>query len=64
MGEITPAMVQAVMEAPGERVLVPVVQKHFVLAGVESRPVGRLVEEAVEYVAARAVERTAPTGDA
>jgi len=53
LGEISPSMAQAVMEAPGERVLIPVAQQHFTLIGMESRPVGRLVEEAVAYVASR-----------
>ncbi len=54
LGEITPAMAQAVMEARGERILVPVAHQHFFLAGVETRPVGALVEDAVSRLAERA----------
>lgn len=53
MGEISSTMAQAVMEARGERILVPVGQQHFTLVGMESRPVGKLVEEAIAVLAAR-----------
>lgn len=53
MGEISSTMAQAVMEARGERILVPVGQQHFSLVGMESRPVGKLVEEAIAVLAAR-----------
>jgi hypothetical protein len=52
MGEISPAIAKAVMEARGERILVPMGQQHFSLVGMESRPVGKLVDEAVVLVAA------------
>ena len=53
MGEISSTMAQAVMEARGERILVPVGQQHFTLVGMESRPVGKLVEEAITVLAVR-----------
>jgi len=53
LGEVSPGMAQAILEAPGERILLPVPQNHFTLAGIESRPVGKLVEDAVSRIAAR-----------
>lgn len=54
MGEITPAVAEAVLAARGERVLVPVQQGHFTLAGLEAAPVGKLVAAAAEETASRA----------
>ncbi len=53
LGEITPAMAEAVLSAQGYRILVPVAQEHFVLVGLEPKPLGRLLDEA----AALAMER-------
>lgn len=55
LGEVSPAIAAAVLAAPGERILVPVAQDHFVLAGMEAKPLGRLLDEA----AALAKERLA-----
>jgi len=57
LGEVTPAMAQAVLAAPGLRILIPVNQDHFILAGLESKPLGKLVEEAVALAAGSAVLR-------
>lgn len=53
LGEITPAMAESVLAAPGSRILVPVSQGHFEISGLEPKSVGRLVEEAVELARAR-----------
>lgn len=53
LGEVSPAVALAVAEARGERILIPVAQSHFHLVGMESRPLGRLVEEAVDRVLER-----------
>lgn len=53
MGEITTSVAEAVLAAGGQRILVPVAQGHFTLAGVESAPVGKLVAAAVEEIRAR-----------
>jgi len=58
LGEITTSIAQAVLAAPGERILVPVNQEHFALAGLEHKSLGRLLEEAV----ALARERLGPAG--
>lgn len=53
MGEISTAMAEAILGALGERVLVPVPQGHFALAGVEPAPLGKLVAAAAEEAVAR-----------
>lgn len=47
LGEITPAMAEAVLAAPCQRILVPVPQDHFSIAGLEQKPLGRLIDEAI-----------------
>jgi NAD(P)-dependent dehydrogenase (short-subunit alcohol dehydrogenase family) len=47
MGEISPAMAQAVLAARGERILLPL-ENHFYIAGMENKPLAKLIEDAVE----------------
>lgn len=53
MGEISASVAEAVLAARGARVLVPVPQGHFILAGVDSAPVGKLVAAAAEEAISR-----------
>jgi hypothetical protein len=53
MGEITPSIAEAVMASPGERVLLPLQQDHFVLAGLESLPLAKMLEKAVNLLRER-----------
>jgi hypothetical protein len=55
MGEITCAMAEAVLAAPGERILLPLQNEHLILAGLEGLPLAKMIERAVEL----AVERIA-----
>jgi hypothetical protein len=48
MGEITPAIAQAILAAPGERILLPLQQEHFFIAGLEQLPLARMIEKAIE----------------
>jgi uncharacterized membrane protein len=50
MGEITQAIAGAVLSAPGKRILLPLQNEHFVRAGMESVPLSRMIEKAVEVV--------------
>ncbi len=52
MGEVTPAVAQAVLAAPGRRILLPLQQGHFILAGTENRSLGELAEAAAAEAAA------------
>jgi hypothetical protein len=48
MGEITPAMAQAILAAPGERILLPLQQDHFYIAGLDQMPLARMIEKSME----------------
>jgi hypothetical protein len=50
MGEISPAMAEAVLAAKGKKILVPLQQDHFYLAGLETLPLAKAVEKAVEIL--------------
>jgi D-arabinose 1-dehydrogenase-like Zn-dependent alcohol dehydrogenase len=52
MGEITPDIARCVLDARGKRFLIPLPNDHFTLAGVESPPLGKMIEKAVELTAA------------
>ncbi len=43
LGEITSAMAEAVLTASCERILIPVAQNHFILAGFDQKPLGQLL---------------------
>jgi hypothetical protein len=53
MGEITPAMAEAILAAPGERILLPLQQDHFFIAGLEQQPLARIVEKALGVLVER-----------
>jgi hypothetical protein len=48
MGEITQGMAAAVLAAPGERILLPMQQEHFYIAGLEQLPLVKMIDRAVE----------------
>ena len=50
MGEISPAIAAAVAAAPAVKLLLPVNQSHVELVGVETKPMGPLIKEAVARV--------------
>ncbi|MDR0909681.1 MAG: DUF3842 family protein [Spirochaetaceae bacterium] len=50
LGEITPDMAKAVLEAPGERVLLPLQNEHFHIAGFNPPPLTKQIDEAVQYI--------------
>jgi hypothetical protein len=50
MGEITPVMASAVLSAPGERILLPLQQEHFFIAGLEQIPMAGMIDRAVEIL--------------
>jgi hypothetical protein len=57
MGEITAAMVEAILASPGEKILLPLQQDHFRLVGTESLPFTRLIDMAVETLKERMRDR-------
>ncbi|MDR2394010.1 MAG: DUF3842 family protein [Treponema sp.] len=48
MGEITPLMAEAILKAPAQRILLPLQQDHFSLAGLEQLPLAKMIDKAVE----------------
>jgi hypothetical protein len=48
MGEITREMAAAVLAAPGERILLPMQQDHFYIAGLEQLPLVKMIDRALE----------------
>ncbi|MDR2258342.1 MAG: DUF3842 family protein [Treponema sp.] len=60
MGEITSVMAEAVMAAPGERILIPLQHEHFFLAGLEPQPLAKLVDKAVDILKERFEQRSKP----
>ncbi|MDR0400466.1 MAG: DUF3842 family protein [Treponema sp.] len=59
MGEISPAMAQAILGAPGERILLPLQQEHFYIAGLEQMPLARIIDRALDLLAERIKQREA-----
>ncbi|MDR1278402.1 MAG: DUF3842 family protein [Treponema sp.] len=60
MGEISPAMAEAILSAPGERILIPLQHEHFFLAGLEPQPLAKLVDRAVEILKERLEKENTP----
>jgi hypothetical protein len=58
MGEISPAMAQAILDAPGERILLPLQQEHFYIAGLEQMPLARMLDRAVDILKERIRQRS------
>jgi len=50
MGEITPKIAEAVADSDAYKILLPVSQTHFEIIGLESRPLGSLMKEAVARI--------------
>jgi hypothetical protein len=50
MGEISREMAEAVLSAPGVRILLPLQQEHFFIAGLESLPLAKMIDKAVELL--------------
>lgn len=50
MGEITPAIAEAVAGARGRKLLLPINQPHIEIVGIESKPLSRQIGAAVAIV--------------
>lgn len=50
MGEITPAMAQAIGQSPAKKLVLPVNQCSILVAGTQSLSLSRLMDEAVELL--------------
>ena len=52
MGEITQEIAAAVLAAPGKRILLPLFNDHFTLAGIDPPSLGQMIEKAVALASA------------
>ncbi len=50
MGEITPAIAEAVAGARGIKLLLPINQPHFQIVGIEWKPLSRQIGQAIEII--------------
>ncbi len=50
MGEITPAIAEAVAGARGVKLLLPINQPHFQIVGIEWKPLSRQISQAIEII--------------
>ncbi len=50
LGEITPAIAEAVAGARGRKLLLPVNQAHFEIIGIESKPLAKQISAAIALV--------------
>lgn len=48
MGEITPAIAEAIASADARKLLIPINQPHFEIIGVEWKPLAQQINEAIE----------------
>ncbi|MDR1319293.1 MAG: DUF3842 family protein [Treponema sp.] len=62
MGEITTGMAEAILSAPGERILLPLQNEHFFLAGLDQLPLARACDRAVEIYQTLRAEWKGKTG--
>jgi hypothetical protein len=53
MGEITRVMTEAVLSSPGERILLPLQQEHFFIAGLEALPLTKMIDRALDILKER-----------
>jgi hypothetical protein len=48
MGELTPAMAEAIALSPAKKILIPLTQEHIAIVGLASTPLPLLVDELLE----------------
>ena len=57
LGEITPAIAEAVSSSTARKILIPVSQSHFEIVGLENRPLVNLIREAIARIRAEIDEQ-------
>jgi len=50
MGEVTPVIAQAISEAPGRKLLLPINQPHFEIVGIEWKALTKQISAAIEII--------------
>jgi len=54
MGEITPAIAEAIASAPGRKLLIPINQPHFEIVGIAPKPLAQQIAAAIREIDAGA----------
>jgi hypothetical protein len=62
MGEITARIVDAVLHAPGHRILLPLANEHFHIAGADKMPIKAQLDEAVRLLSEHMAQAQANPG--
>ncbi len=57
MGEITPAMVEAIVQSPARKIVMPLRSAEVEVVGLRGEPIPHLIEELIQRVAAIVKER-------
>jgi hypothetical protein len=57
LGEISPVIAEAVLGAAGARILIPLANEHFTLAGFEPPALSKMIESAVQIVKEKLAEK-------
>jgi hypothetical protein len=50
MGEVTPAIAEAIAGAPGHKLLLPINQPHFQIVGIEWKPLTKQISAAIQVI--------------
>jgi hypothetical protein len=50
MGEVTPAIAEAIASARGHKLLLPITHPHFDIVGIERRPLTKQISAAIERI--------------
>ena len=50
MGEITPAIAEAIASAPGRKLLIPITQPHFEIIGISPKPLAQQIAAAIHEI--------------
>ena len=50
MGEVTPAMAEAILAAPGRKLLLPLSQPHVTIVGISQKNVNDLISDALQVL--------------
>jgi hypothetical protein len=50
MGEVTPAIAEAIAGAPGQKLLLPINQPHFQIVGIEWKALTKQISAAIDLI--------------
>ena len=50
MGEITPTIAESISLSPAIKILIPVTQTHYIIPGLEDKPLAEFIEQGIEKI--------------